>query len=145
MPFAIAISRQLAASAPQLTLELLKEWVIGFSKADITQKTACLHFVRPWLVNLESFAQPSRDDAAESVKQVSDIVKSLIAITTAERQVCDSPPVALLGRVADAAFAATTPLVARQRVVCICWRSRAPRRHAVWGAASHRYRLRLGE
>lgn len=91
MPFAMAISRQLATSAPQLTLELLKEWIIGFSKADVIQKTACLQYIRPWLVNLEVFAQPSRDDAAESVKQVNDIIKGLIAITVAERQVSTSP------------------------------------------------------
>ena len=73
---------------PQLTLELLKEWTIGFAQADITQKTACLHYISPWLSNLEIFAKPSREDGKQSVKLVAEIMRSLLAVTIAERTVC---------------------------------------------------------
>ncbi|OXB36317.1 neurofibromin 1 [Cryptococcus neoformans] len=80
------LSRVLANSAPHLTLEFLKEWVIGFSKADTPLKTASLHYVGPWLANLDQFSRPTRDDAEESVKQVRGIVRSLVSITVAERR-----------------------------------------------------------
>lgn len=85
--FAVGLSKSFATSAPHLTLEFLKEWCIGFSHSDIAQKTACLHYVTPWLVNLDSFAKPIREDGIGSIKQVIDIVRSLIAITVAERRV----------------------------------------------------------
>lgn len=72
---------------PHLTLEFLKEWVIGFSKADTPLKTASLHYVGPWLANLDQFSRPTRGDAEESVKQVRGIVRSLVSITVAERRV----------------------------------------------------------
>lgn len=81
------LSRVLANSAPHLTLEFLKEWVIGFSKADTPLKTASLHYVGPWLANLDQFSRPTRGDAEESVKQVRGIVRSLVSITVAERRV----------------------------------------------------------
>ncbi|KAL7420982.1 Ras GTPase activating protein ira2 [Cryptotrichosporon argae] len=84
--FILSLSEALAVSAPQLTLEFLKEWTIGFAKADTAQKTACLQYVAPWLANLEHFAKPSRDDGLESVKQVGEIVRNLIGLTVVERR-----------------------------------------------------------
>jgi neurofibromin 1 len=81
------LSQTLAQNAPYLTLEFLKEWTIGFGRADIAQKTACLQYVSPWISNLETFASPSRDDAEQSIKQVAEIIRSLISITSTERKV----------------------------------------------------------
>lgn len=86
LSYVYKLSKQLATSAPNLTLEFLKEWTIGFAKADTPQKTACLHYVGPWLNNLELFAKPTRDDGVESVKQVAEIVRSLISLTVAEKR-----------------------------------------------------------
>lgn len=87
LAFVFGLSRTLAKNAPYLTLEFLKEWTIGFGRADVAQKTACLQYVGPWISNLEAFASPSRDDAEESCKQVAEIIRSLIAITGFERKV----------------------------------------------------------
>lgn len=81
------LSFALANSASHLTLEFLKEWVIGFSKADTPLKTASLLYVGPWLAHLDQFSRPTRDHAEESVKQVRGIVRSLVSITVAERRV----------------------------------------------------------
>lgn len=85
--FARHISRGLAKRAPQLTLEFLKEWTIGFAKADMPQKTACLLYVGPWLASLGTFAKRSREDSVEAIKQIGEIVRSLLSITVAERKV----------------------------------------------------------
>jgi neurofibromin 1 len=87
LAFVFGLSQTLARNAPYLTLEFLKEWTIGFGRADVAQKTACLQYVGPWISNLEAFASPSRDDAEESCKQVAEIIRSLIAITGFERKV----------------------------------------------------------
>ena len=81
------LSRSLATAASHLTLEFLKEWTIGFSKAEITQKIASLQYVQPWLANLDTFSRPSRETGIESIKQIEEIVRSLAAITVAERRV----------------------------------------------------------
>ncbi len=88
LAFVLGVSQSLASSAPHLTIEFLKEWTIGFTKVDPFQKTACLLYVGPWLANLEVFAKPQPEDGIDSVKQVDDIVRSLISITSAERKVC---------------------------------------------------------
>ena len=87
LSFILSISKTFATSAPHLTLEFLKEWTIGFAKADTVQKTACLHYVTPWLANLQDFAKPSREEGLDSVNQVADVVRSLISITVSERGV----------------------------------------------------------
>lgn len=85
--FARDLSTGLAKSAPQLTLEFLREWAIGFTKADLPQKTACLLYVKPWVSNLNTFAKRSRDDSQEAIKQIGEIIRSLFSITLAERKV----------------------------------------------------------
>jgi neurofibromin 1 len=83
--YVCALSKSLAASAPHLTLDFLKEWTIGFVRADVPQKTACLQYVVPWIANLGAFAMPTHGDYAGSKKQVEEIIKNLISITTAEQ------------------------------------------------------------
>jgi neurofibromin 1 len=87
LTFAYHLSKSLSRSAPHLTLDFLKEWTIGFARADVPQKTACLQYVGPWIPNLSTFAMPSRGDGAESKKQVEEIIRNLISITAAERRV----------------------------------------------------------
>ncbi|WOO81456.1 Neurofibromin [Vanrija pseudolonga] len=86
LEFVYKLSKLLASSAPNLTLEFLKEWIIGFTKADLPQKTACLHYVPPWLANLELFAKPTRDDGVEPIKQVIEIIRNLISLTATEKK-----------------------------------------------------------
>ncbi|WVR09039.1 hypothetical protein IAU60_006099 [Kwoniella sp. DSM 27419] len=84
--FVVNLSRALAASIPNLSLEFLKEWTIGFATADTPQKIACLQYVAPWLANLDEFSRPAREDSQESIKQVKEIVRLFIALTIAERK-----------------------------------------------------------
>ncbi|WVF65508.1 hypothetical protein IAT40_000236 [Kwoniella sp. CBS 6097] len=86
LAFVCDLSAALASSVPHLTLEFLKEWTIGFSKADTPLKTACLHYVGPWLLNLDQYSRPTREDSLESTKQVREIVRSFISLTVAEKK-----------------------------------------------------------
>ncbi|WWD06786.1 hypothetical protein V865_004881 [Kwoniella europaea PYCC6329] len=86
LAFVGTLSKALAASVPHLTLEFLKEWTLGFSKADTPLKTACLHYVGPWLVNLDQFSRPTKEDGLENIRQVREIVRALIGITVTERR-----------------------------------------------------------
>ncbi|WWC73068.1 uncharacterized protein I206_107033 [Kwoniella pini CBS 10737] len=80
------LSKALAASVPHLTVEFLKEWTIGFGKADTPLKTACLYYVGPWLANLDQFSRPTKEDGLDSIKQVREIIRAFIGITVAERR-----------------------------------------------------------
>lgn len=82
--FAQSLSRSLAVNSPQLTLDFIKEWISSFPRSGIPQQTACVQYIGPWLPNLEAFAKPSRDDAAETVKQVTEIIRGLISLTVSE-------------------------------------------------------------
>lgn len=86
LAFTYQLSRSLALSLPHLTLEFFKEWTIGFTKAHTVQKTACLHYLAPWLANLEHFAKPGRDDNVDTTKSIAEIVRALVDITVAERR-----------------------------------------------------------
>lgn len=87
--FSHSISAALAHSAPHLTLDFLKEWTIGFSKGEISQKCAALNYVGPWLDKLDLFARPTRErsDVAAGIQSVQEIVRTLVTITLAERRV----------------------------------------------------------
>ena len=90
LSFVYSLSSSLARSAPQLTPEFLKEWTIGFARGnDISQKCAALHYVAPWLANLQIFVLPSkeREDIRSSRKVVAEIIRGLVGITVTERRV----------------------------------------------------------
>ena len=86
LAFTYQLSKSLASSLPHLTLEFFREWTIGFTKAPPVQKTACLHYLTPWLSNLELFAKPGRDDTVDTTKQAAEIVRSLVSLTVTERR-----------------------------------------------------------
>jgi neurofibromin 1 len=88
--FALNLSKYLATSCSHLTLEFCKEWVINFHRSSSTQQTACIQYLEPWLPNLEAYAKPSRDDASETIKQVTEIIRGLIQSTVSESTVSDA-------------------------------------------------------
>jgi neurofibromin 1 len=87
LSFIYGLSKSLAATAPHLTLEFLKEWTIGITKASLSQKSACLYYVAPWLANLELYSRPGREEGASAIKQVGEIVRGLISLTVVEQRV----------------------------------------------------------
>ncbi|OCF40958.1 neurofibromin 1 [Kwoniella heveanensis CBS 569] len=86
LAFVCNLSAALSSCVPHLTLEFLKEWTIGFSKSDTPLKTACLHYIGPWLLNLDQYSRPTREDSAESIKHVRDIIRAFISLTVAEKK-----------------------------------------------------------
>lgn len=73
--FAVDVSRQLAGVAPDLTLDFLKEWTIGFDKAARAMQIAALHYVGPWLANLAEVGNRP---------EVGEVVRGFISVTIAE-------------------------------------------------------------
>lgn len=90
LQLAVDISRHLAVAAPTLTLEFLKEWTIGFDKAGRAMQIAALHYIGPWLANLEDFARPSKPGGQESLKMVAEVIRGFISVTISEYVVSDT-------------------------------------------------------
>ncbi|KAL0094889.1 hypothetical protein F4703DRAFT_1902562 [Phycomyces blakesleeanus] len=75
--FVVSISKRLAASEPNLTLEFLNECFVGFQKSSEPLRYLCLDYMRPWLPNLALFCRGSLEDLAKT----KDIVRLLIDLT----------------------------------------------------------------
>lgn len=88
--FIVQLSQKLAETAPHLSLEFFREWAIGFSKAEVPQKTVCIRYLVPWIPNLVVYCDSSREDRVVVKDKVRDIVRSLIYLTASEREVCVS-------------------------------------------------------
>ncbi|KAJ3298331.1 Ras GTPase activating protein ira2 [Borealophlyctis nickersoniae] len=56
--FVVELSRRIAETKPNLTLEFLLEASIGFQKSSKDLKHFCLEYMVPWLPNLASYAKP---------------------------------------------------------------------------------------
>ncbi|ELU45404.1 RasGAP domain-containing protein [Rhizoctonia solani AG-1 IA] len=57
--FAAYFSDKLASHAPELTLDFLGEFAIGFNKATSAQQVASLNYLHPWVSNLIQFLDPT--------------------------------------------------------------------------------------
>ncbi|KAI9026450.1 hypothetical protein CLU79DRAFT_741805 [Phycomyces nitens] len=75
--FVVSISKRLAASEPNLTLEFLNECFVGFQKSNEPLRYLCLDYMRPWLPNLSLFCRGSPEDLAKT----KDIIRLLIDLT----------------------------------------------------------------
>ncbi|KAG8905759.1 Ras GTPase activating protein ira2 [Tulasnella sp. 403] len=79
--FAIPFSERAAKFAPQLTLDLLSEFFVGFKKSSPTQKAVCLQYINPWVQNLSGFQNPTVSYYEHSGAKLRDAIRSMIDIT----------------------------------------------------------------
>jgi neurofibromin 1 len=82
--FASIFSERLAKFAPQLTLDFLSEFAIGFEKSTPVQKAVCIHYVSPWLQNLSSFQIPTSAHYEHSGAKLRSAVRAMIDISVNE-------------------------------------------------------------
>lgn len=79
--FIIKISRELAKSEKHLTFEFLSESLNSFSKYEAKLKHCVLHYISPWLDNLEHM------DAENKTERLEQILNLIIGITLDEKDV----------------------------------------------------------
>ncbi|KAL1917866.1 uncharacterized protein VTP21DRAFT_3700 [Calcarisporiella thermophila] len=90
--FLQSVSEQLAKSEPQLTLDFLSEWFVGFTKSQIAHKQLCLSYISPWLSNLGKFINAGRgvqssDLSSPELNRVREIICQLLEITATQSQI----------------------------------------------------------
>ncbi|KAF8592239.1 hypothetical protein K439DRAFT_1626245 [Ramaria rubella] len=79
--FILPFSERLANFVPQLTLDLIAEFAVGFEKASTAQKITCLQYLNPWIKNLAKFANPINPLYECSSGRLKDCIRSLVDIT----------------------------------------------------------------
>ncbi|KAJ2518205.1 Ras GTPase activating protein ira2 [Coemansia sp. RSA 1939] len=79
LQFVFRICTRLSASAPDMTLELLAEALLAFTKTAQNMKPWILHYIQPWLLCLGQF---THDTVAtpDALSRTQDIVRSLIRL-----------------------------------------------------------------
>ncbi|KAJ2358870.1 Ras GTPase activating protein ira2 [Coemansia sp. RSA 2618] len=79
LQFIFRICTRLSQSAPDMTLELLSEALLAFTKSQQNTKPWILHYVQPWLQSLGQF---THDTAAhpDALVRTQDIIRSLIRL-----------------------------------------------------------------
>ncbi|KAF8681504.1 GTPase-activator protein for Ras-like GTPases [Rhizoctonia solani] len=79
--FAAYFSDKLASHAPELTLDFLGEFAIGFNKATSAQQVASLNYLHPWVSNLIQFLDPTSKLFDPSSSKVRLCIRTLIDMT----------------------------------------------------------------
>jgi hypothetical protein len=79
--FILPFSERLANFVPQLTLDLIAEFSVGFEKASTAQKITCLQYLNPWIKNLALFAIPTHQLFEPSGGKLKESIRTLVDIT----------------------------------------------------------------
>eukprot|EP01102_Stenamoeba_stenopodia_P013588 TRINITY_DN4434_c0_g1_i2.p1 TRINITY_DN4434_c0_g1~~TRINITY_DN4434_c0_g1_i2.p1 ORF type:complete len:1185 (-),score=326.97 TRINITY_DN4434_c0_g1_i2:1010-4282(-) len=83
--FVIKLSKQLAETEPNLTLEFLLEALHGITKCDKIARHQCLGYIKPWIPNLRLFCRSSGiPEANEKYLKTKEIINSFITLTLRE-------------------------------------------------------------
>ena len=85
--FVTELSKDFAIAAPNVSVEFLISFFEGFEASPPRQRAACLQYMVPWLTNLGSFMHTSREQQAESMKRIREILGQLIKITVQQPEV----------------------------------------------------------
>lgn len=85
----IPFSERMAKAIPQLTLDFLSEFFVGFDKSSAVQKAVCLQYVSPWIANLSGFQNPTVAYYEHSGAKLRDAIRSMIDITFNHNEVSD--------------------------------------------------------
>ncbi|KAG0187398.1 Ras GTPase activating protein ira2 [Apophysomyces sp. BC1034] len=75
--FVVGISKKLAETEPELTLEFLSECVVGFSKSNRHLRYLCLGYMKSWLPNLGLVSHGS----IENLDKTKHLLRKLIDLT----------------------------------------------------------------
>jgi hypothetical protein len=79
--FMTPFSERMSKAVPQLTLDFLSEFFVGFDKSSAVQKSVCLQYINPWIQNLSGFQNPTVSYYEHSGAKLRDAIRSMIDIT----------------------------------------------------------------
>lgn len=83
LQFIHRICTKLSSSAPDMTLELLSEALLAFTKSQQNMKPWILHYMQPWLQGLGQFTH-NDDSHPDALNRTKDIIRSLIRLQLKE-------------------------------------------------------------
>ncbi|KAJ2855048.1 Ras GTPase activating protein ira2 [Coemansia erecta] len=79
LQFIFRICTRLSISAPDMTLELLSEALLAFTKCAQNMKPWILHYIQPWLLCLGQFTHDTASHP-DALSRTQDIVRSLVRL-----------------------------------------------------------------
>ncbi|KAF4630487.1 hypothetical protein G7Y89_g7653 [Cudoniella acicularis] len=82
--FIIDISQQLARSEPQLTVDFLNEFFVGWESFPYSQRPLSLAYMAPWLPSLRTSLMPSDSDSDKAKEKVAAIFRKLIDVAISD-------------------------------------------------------------
>ncbi|CAG8972538.1 hypothetical protein HYALB_00001230 [Hymenoscyphus albidus] len=82
--FIIDISQQLARSEPQLTVDFLNEFFVGWESFPFSQRPLSLAYMAPWLPSLRTSLMPTDIDSDKAREKVATIFRKLIEVAISD-------------------------------------------------------------
>ena len=82
--FIIDISQQLARSEPQLTVDFLNEFFVGWESFPYSQRPLSLAYMAPWLPSLRTSLLPNDSDSDKAREKVAAIFRKLIEVAISD-------------------------------------------------------------
>lgn len=82
--FIIDISNQLARSEPQLTVDFLNEFFVGWESFPFSQRPLSLAYMAPWLPSLRTSLMPTDADSDKAREKVAAIFRKLIEVAISD-------------------------------------------------------------
>ncbi|KAG9237075.1 hypothetical protein BJ875DRAFT_533185 [Amylocarpus encephaloides] len=82
--FIINISQQLAKSEPQLTVDFLNEFFVGWESFPYSQRPLSLAYMAPWLPSLRTNLLPTDPDSDKAREKVAAIFRKLIEVAISD-------------------------------------------------------------
>ncbi|KAI1004136.1 Neurofibromin [Podosphaera aphanis] len=82
--FIVDISRQLAQSEPQLTVDFLNEFFVGWESFPHPQRPLCLAYMAPWLPGLRTSLIPNEADGDKARDKIALVFRKLIDISISD-------------------------------------------------------------
>lgn len=77
-----SFSERLSRFIPNLTMDFMAEFCLGFEVATTSQRIMALQYLHPWIKNLAHFGDPAHDLYDPSQRKLKDIIGLLIDIST---------------------------------------------------------------
>lgn len=78
--FIIDISQQLASAEPQLTIDFLNEFFVGWDSFPYSQRPLSLAYMAPWIPGLRTSLIPSEGDSEKAREKIAVIFRKLIEV-----------------------------------------------------------------
>jgi neurofibromin 1 len=82
--FIIDISKQLADSEPQLTVDFLNEFFVGWDSFPYSQRPLSLAYMAPWLPSLRTTSMPADVDSDKAREKIAVIFRKLVEVAISD-------------------------------------------------------------